>query len=271
MVGRMEVQMLFQGHREEWCQCCQCKCNENDTPSYLLSILSYSLSHVILIIMHVKVLLSSPFYRSENRGSEKWTVLPKRHMSLDQSSPNGWEKWLYVTYFLKHYYCPFWFLRGTCTLNARKKDKNASWCYCHQQAVRAKKGLPWLPSPCWSPGSILAFFRDRCWQAAFKKPGWKSLRVTLHAGLLFHRAGNTPCAQARRLHWLWPKFFGVLDKQRLPHFTSVWPFYMCSPGSQDPGPRNSPFLPSMWEALSVCAGSRPEAGGCPRHFYPEAL
>ena len=103
----------------------------------------------------------------------------------------------YVTYFLKHYYCLFWFLHGTCTLNARKKDKNASWCYCHQQAVRAKKGLPWLPSPFWSPGSILAFFRDRCWQAAFKKPGWKSLRVTLHAGLLFQRARNTSLLRIR--------------------------------------------------------------------------
>lgn len=217
--GEDEVQMLFQYHREEWCVSAVNANAMKMTPSYLLSILSYSLSHVILIIMHVKVLLSSPFYRWENRGQEKWTVCLK-DMSLDQSSPNGWEKWLYVTYF-KTLLLSVLVFTGTCTLNARKKDKNASWCYCHQQAVRAKKGLPWLPSPCWSPGSILAFFRDRCWQAAFKKPGWKSLRVTLHAGLLFHRAGNTPCAQARRLHWLWPKFFGVLDKQRLP------PFHLC--------------------------------------------
>lgn len=45
--------------------------------------------------------------------------------------------------------------------------------------------------------------------------------------------GNSPCwavvpegkkyitAQDKGLHWLWSKFFGVLDKQRLPHFTSV--------------------------------------------------
>lgn len=113
--------------------------------------------------------------------TQKWTVLPKRHMNLDQSSPNGWKKWFYVTYFKKNYYCLFWFLHGTCTLNARKKDKNASWCHCHQQAVGAKKGRPWLPSPFWSPGSILAFFQ-----------GWV-LTSSLQETVLDKPGGNSPC------------------------------------------------------------------------------
>lgn len=217
----MEVQMLFQGHRRKWCQCCQCKCNENDTPSYLLSILSYSLSHVILIIMHVKVLLSSPFYRWENRGSEKWTVLPKRHMSLDQSSPNGWEtdsmwlifKTLLLSVLLYVALAPSMQEKKTMQVGATAINRLSG---PRRPALASKS--------CWSPGLILAFFRTGADKQPSRNRGWKSLRVTLHAGLLFHRAGNTPCAQARRSTGPGPNSLGFWQTKTAPFHLSVWPF-----------------------------------------------